>query len=64
MPMSNEVITHKHELQLLQSRISTSYSHTQHSGSCAVWDAIANGNKRVVKGFGVNQKCCFIPDMV
>ena len=42
--MSNEVITHKHELQLLQSRISTSYSHTQHSGSCALRDAVTEGN--------------------
>ena len=47
--MSNEVITHKHELQLLQSRISTSYSHTQHSGSCAVWDAVTEGNVEITQ---------------
>ena len=47
--MSNEVITHKHELQLLQSRISTSYSRTQHSGSCAVWDAVTEGNVEITQ---------------
>ena len=47
--MSNEVITHKHELQLLQSRISTSSSRTQHCGSCAVRDAIAEGNVEITQ---------------
>ena len=45
--MSNEVITHKHELELLQSRISTSNSRTQHSCSCAVWDAVTEGNVEI-----------------
>ena len=49
MPMSNEVITHKHELQLLQSRISTSNSRTQHNGSCAVWDAVTEGNVEITQ---------------
>ena len=47
--MSNEVITHKHELQLLQSRISTSNSRTQHSGSCAVRDAVTEGNVEITQ---------------
>ena len=47
--MSNEVITHKHELQLLQSRISTNYSRTQHSGSCAVRDAVTEGNVEITQ---------------
>jgi predicted DNA-binding transcriptional regulator AlpA len=47
--MSNEVITHKHELQLLQSRISTSNSRTQHSGSCAVRDAATEGNVEITQ---------------
>ena len=45
--MSNEVITHKHELELLQSRISTSNSRTQHGCSCAVWDAVTEGNVEI-----------------
>ena len=45
--MSNEVITYKHELELLQSRISTSNSRTQHSDSCAVRDAATVGNVEI-----------------
>ena len=45
--MSNEVITHKHELELLQSRISTSNNRTQHGFSCAVWDAVTEGNVEI-----------------
>ena len=50
MPMSNEVITHKHELRLSQSRISISNSRTKYSDSCTVRDAVAKGNKMVVNG--------------
>ena len=42
--MSNEVITHKHELKLKQSRFSTSNSRTLHSDSCAVRNAVTEGN--------------------
>lgn len=49
MPMSNEVITHKHELELLQSRISTSNSRTLHSDSCAVRDAVTKGNVEITQ---------------
>ena len=46
--MSNEVITHKHELDLLQSRISISNSRTKYSDSCTVQDALAKGNMEIV----------------
>ena len=41
--MSNEVITHKHELGLSQSRISISNSRTKYSDSCTVRDAVTEG---------------------
>ena len=47
--MSNEVITHKHELKLKQSRSSTSNSRTLHSDSCAVRDAVAEGNVEITQ---------------
>ena len=46
--MNNEVITHKHELDLLQSRISISNSRTKYSDSCTVRDALAEGNMEIV----------------
>ena len=46
--MTNEVITHKHELDLLQSRISISNSRTKYSDSCTVRDALAEGNMEIV----------------
>ena len=46
--MSNEVITHKHELDLLQSRIFISNSRTKYSDSCTVRDALAEGNMEIV----------------
>lgn len=47
--MSNEVITHKHELELKQSRISTSNSRTLHCDSCAVRDAVTEGNVEITQ---------------
>ena len=47
--MSNEVITHKHELRLSQSRISISNSRTKYSDSCAVWDAVTEGNMEITQ---------------
>ena len=46
--MSNEVITHKHELDLFQSRNSISNSRTKYSDSCTVRDALAKGNMEFV----------------
>ncbi len=46
--MTNEVITHKHELDLLQSRISISNSRTKYSDSCTVRNALAEGNMEIV----------------
>ena len=47
--MSNEVITHKHELRLSQSRISISNSRTKYSDSCAVRDAVTEGNMEITQ---------------
>ena len=49
MPMSNEVITHKHELCLSQSRISISNSRTKYSDSCTVRDAVTEGNMEITQ---------------
>ena len=46
--MSNEVITHKHELDLSQSGISISNNRTKYSDSCTVRDALARGNMEIV----------------
>ena len=50
--MSNEVITHKHELGLSQSRISISNSRTKYSDSCTVRDAVTKGNMKVTQWVG------------
>ena len=47
--MSNEVITHKHELGLSQSRISISNSRTKYSDSCTVRDAVTEGNMEITQ---------------
>ena len=47
--MSNEVITHKHELGLSQSRISISNSRTKYSDSCTVQDAVTEGNMEITQ---------------
>ena len=46
--MINEVITHKHELDLFQSRNSISNSRTKYSDSCTVRSALAEGNMEFV----------------
>ena len=47
--MSNEVIKHKHELCLSQSRFSISNSRTKYSDSCTVQDAVTEGNMEITQ---------------
>ena len=47
--MSNEVITHKHELYLSQSRNSISNSRTKYSDSCTVRDEVTEGNMEITQ---------------
>ena len=47
--MSNEVITHKHELCLSQSRISINNSRTKYSDSCTVRDTVTEGNMEITQ---------------